>query len=483
MSDHQASYPIVTMCKLLGVSSSGYYAWVKRRPSRRSETDAALITEIRAAHGASHGTYGAPRVHAELAAKGTYIGRKRVARLMTQAGLAGVSRRRFVITTVKDGGRQAPDLVERNFTAEAPDRLWVADITYIPTWAGFLYLAVVLDAYSRRIVGWSMATTLATQLVLDALNMALADAAAHGRDPSLRPRFAIHLDRVRPPLPRRGCAPLDGGHAGGTRARQGDPAGAGIHRPARWGGEADCENMAAKRWLAAHAQRYAALDPVYLGDDQFSRQPLCQAVLDTGGHLIFVCKPSSHPLIQEYLTGADLAVLEQTVKRGKQRFVHRYRWLHDVPLRDGRDALMVNSFKIAIINDRGETTYRNSFVTDLAVGPDTVVELAACGRARWTQIENETFNVLKNKGYNLEHSFGHGKQNLSAILVSLNLLAFAIHTVCDIGDELWRNARTKLGPRYNFFGKLAAITAYLIFPSWDDLLLTLAFAKPPPIPP
>jgi putative transposase len=173
VSDHQASYPIVTMCKLLGVSSSGYYAWVKRRPSRRSETDAALITEIRAAHGASHGTYGSPRVHAELAAKGTYIGRKRVARLMTQAGLAGVSRRRFVTTTVKDGGRQAPDLVERNFTAEAPDRLWVADITYIPTWAGFLYLAVVLDAYSRRIVGWSMATTLATQLVLDALNMAL----------------------------------------------------------------------------------------------------------------------------------------------------------------------------------------------------------------------------------------------------------------------------------------------------------------------
>ena len=169
MSDHQADYPIATMCQLLGVSPSGYYAWRKRQPSPRSETDAALIAEIQVAHAGSRGTYGAPRIHAELAAKGTYIGRKRVARLMTQAGLAGVSRRRFVTTTVKDGGRQAPDLVERNFTAEAPDRLWVADITYIPTWAGFLYLAVVLDAYSRRIVGWSMATTLAKQLVLDAL--------------------------------------------------------------------------------------------------------------------------------------------------------------------------------------------------------------------------------------------------------------------------------------------------------------------------
>jgi hypothetical protein len=273
-----------------------------------------------------------------------------------------------------------------------------------------------------------------------------------------------------------------GGHAGGTQADKMIPLEPEFIVPQDGAEKQDCENMAAKRWLAAHAQRYAGLDPVYLGDDLFSRQPLCQAVLDTGGHFIFVCKPSSHPLIQEYLTGADLAVLEQTVKRGKQRFVHRYRWLHDVPLRDGRDALIVNWFEIEIINARGETTYRNSFVTDLPVGPDTVVELAACGRARW-KIENETFNVLKNQGYNLEHSFGHGKQNLSAVLVSLNLLAFAIHTVCDIGDELWRNARTKLGPRYNFFSKLAAITAYLIFSSWDDLLLTLAFAKPPPIPP
>jgi hypothetical protein len=239
----------------------------------------------------------------------------------------------------------------------------------------------------------------------------------------------------------------------------------------------DCENMAAKRWLATHGRRYAALDPVYLGDDLFSRQPLCQAVLDTGGHFIFVCKPSSHPLIQEYLTGADPPVLEQMVKHGKQRFVHRYRWL-----RDGRDALAVNWFEIEIINAKGETTYRNSFVTDLPVGPDNVVDLAACGRAQW-KIENETFNVLKNNGYNLGHSFGHGKQNLSAVLVNLNLLAFAMHTVCDIGDELWRSARTRLGPRYNLFSKLAAITAYLIFPSWDDLLLTLAFAKPPPIPP
>ena len=183
MSDHQADYPIATMCRLLGVSPSGWYAWVKRQPSRREETDAVLTADIRAAHAASRSTYGAPRIHAELAAKGIRVGRKRIARLMRQAGVAGVSRRRFVTTTVKGDSRQAPDLVERNFTADAPDRLWVADITYIPTWSGFLYLAVVLDAYSRRIVGWSMATTLAARLVLDALDMALL---------TRRPQGVIH---------------------------------------------------------------------------------------------------------------------------------------------------------------------------------------------------------------------------------------------------------------------------------------------------
>jgi putative transposase len=183
VSENQATYPIATMCRLLGVSASGYHAWTKRRPSQRARTDAALIEKIGAAHETSRGTYGVPRVHAELAAKGIRVGRKRIARLMSQRGLAGVSRRKFVTTTVKGGGRQAPDLVARNFAAEQPNQLWVADITYIPTWSGFLYLAVVLDAFGRRIVGWSMGTTLATQLVLDALNMALA---------ARRPNGVIH---------------------------------------------------------------------------------------------------------------------------------------------------------------------------------------------------------------------------------------------------------------------------------------------------
>jgi putative transposase len=171
------------MCRLLGLSTSGYYAWAKRSPSRRAREDAVLLAQIRMAHVASHGTYGAPRIQIDLAEKGFRVGRKRVARLMAAAGIIGVSRRKFVTTTIKGAGRPAPDLVDRNFTAEKPDQLWVADITYVPTSVGFLYLAVVLDACSRRIVGWSMATTLATSLVLDALEMALT---------TRRPNEVIH---------------------------------------------------------------------------------------------------------------------------------------------------------------------------------------------------------------------------------------------------------------------------------------------------
>jgi putative transposase len=173
MSANQATYPITTMSRLLGVSASGFYASTKRPPSRRRQADAVVTAKIQTAHLGSQGTYGVPRIHAELAEQGIRIGRKRVARLMRAAALAGISRRRFVMTTVKGGGRQAPDLVDRNFTAERPNLLWVADITYCPTWSGFLYLAVVLDAFSRRIVGWSMSTTLHAKIVLDALDMAL----------------------------------------------------------------------------------------------------------------------------------------------------------------------------------------------------------------------------------------------------------------------------------------------------------------------
>jgi len=171
---NQAEHPRATMCRVLGVSPSGYYAWQQRPPSARARQDAELTMKIHTIHLESRGTYGAPRVHAELAGQGVRVGRKRVARLMRAAAVQGVSRRKRLVTTTRDhDARPAPDLVRRDFTADGPDRLWVADITYVPTAAGFLYLAVVLDAWSRRVVGWAMETHLRTDLVLAALDMAI----------------------------------------------------------------------------------------------------------------------------------------------------------------------------------------------------------------------------------------------------------------------------------------------------------------------
>jgi putative transposase len=171
----KAAHPVAVLCRVLEVSTSGFYAWLGREPSARARADAVLVERIRTVHQESRGTYGAPRVHAELAdAHGIRCGRKRVARLMRTAGLAGVCRRRTVRTTRREpAAAVSADLVQRTFTASAPNRLWMADITYLPTWQGFLYLAVVLDAFSRRVVGWAMADHLRTELVLDALEMAL----------------------------------------------------------------------------------------------------------------------------------------------------------------------------------------------------------------------------------------------------------------------------------------------------------------------
>lgn len=177
---NQANYPVARMCRLLQVSKSGLYRRRRRSLSARARGDIRLTAQIEAIHRHSHGTYGAPRVHAELQHHGTHVARKRVARLMRQAGLRGVSRRRFITTTQRDhSAHPAEDLVQRDFHAAAPDRLWVADITYVPTWAGFTYLAIVLDVFSRCIVGWAMENHLRTELVVEAIERAFAQRCPH----------------------------------------------------------------------------------------------------------------------------------------------------------------------------------------------------------------------------------------------------------------------------------------------------------------
>ncbi len=192
MEAEKANHRVSAMCRTMKVSKSGFYGWRGRPPSKRAKVDASLSEKIARIHGDSRGIYGAPRIHFELRTLGVRCARKRVARLMREAGLFGCGgRRRRVRTTLRSRAEHtppAPDLVKRSFTPEAPDRLWVADITYVRTWEGWLYLSFILDTYSRKIVGWSMANHLKTELVLDAVNMAI-----YNRRPA--PGLIHHSDR------------------------------------------------------------------------------------------------------------------------------------------------------------------------------------------------------------------------------------------------------------------------------------------------
>ena len=242
----------------------------------------------------------------------------------------------------------------------------------------------------------------------------------------------------------------------------------------------DCERNAAKRWLARHGSVVRRLRPVFLGDDLFACQPIAVEVQQAGGNFIFTCKPASHPTITEYLNGAELEEHRETTVTRSRRTTTIYRWLSAVPIRGTDDALSVNWFSIEIQTSSGRRSYYNSFVTDLPVTAGTVAELAARGRARW-KIENETFNVLKTNGYNLEHNFGHGKQTLASVLVALNLLAFAFHTAARLAVLAWREAVVARGAAYRFFEHLRTITAYVVFENWDHLLRSIAAAavRPP----
>ena len=241
----------------------------------------------------------------------------------------------------------------------------------------------------------------------------------------------------------------------------------------------DCERVAAKRWLTTHGARMAPLRPVYLGDDLFACQPMAEAVLASGGDFLFVCKEGSHKGLYDFIAGA--APQEKTVReiRNKKRVTMHYQWFEAVPLRDGKDALNVNWIAMSMSDAAGKVTFKSAFVTSLALTPANAGAIADCGRARW-KIENESFNILKNNGYHLEHNFGHGKQHLAMLFAALNLLAFATHTVCDCLDTLWIRARQAKKKRRRFFEHIATLCAYMVFTDWTVLLETLIASKPPP---
>jgi hypothetical protein len=220
----------------------------------------------------------------------------------------------------------------------------------------------------------------------------------------------------------------------------------------------DCERAAAKRWLEQYGPRYATLKATLLGDDLFCNQPLCENVLEKKLNFIFVCKPDSHPELYQMVEFLDAnGQVEQFSERswkGKYAEIYTYRYVNQVPLRAGADALKVNWCELTIQHETtGKITYRNAWATHHEITRTTVKAIVQAGRTRW-KVENENNNVLKTKGYHFEHNFGHGTQHLATFLLTLNLLAFLFHTVLDLADAKYKLLRTELRARKTFFDDL-----------------------------
>lgn len=235
----------------------------------------------------------------------------------------------------------------------------------------------------------------------------------------------------------------------------------------------DCEIEAGKRWVDKYGDFYAKQGVTILGDDLFSRQPYCQRLKDKKLHFILVCKPDSHPALYEMVDFlAANGVLGTDQKRGwNGNFaeIYTYRYANQLPLRGDQEAIQVNWCELTITReDTGEQLYKNAFITDFEVTETTVEAIVQDGRTRW-KVENENNNVLKTKGYHLEHNFGHGSQYLASLLLSLNLLAFLFHTVLDLVDEKYRLIRQALRTRQKFFQHIEALLCYIQFSNWDEL--------------
>ena len=236
----------------------------------------------------------------------------------------------------------------------------------------------------------------------------------------------------------------------------------------------DCEREAIKRWVKRNAKHYEGNKYTILGDDLYACQPICKLFLENDFNFILVCKEDSHVALYEQVEFlASNAGVEQVRKRqwnGRYATIEQYRFVNGAPLRRGEAALSVNWCEITITReDTGKRLYRNAFVTNHTLKSSNVVAIVRDGRARWKS-ENETNNVLKTKGYHLEHNFGHGQQYLANFMLTLNLLAFLFHTLLDLLDEQYRAVRQELGARQDFFNDLRALLRYMLFDNWKHLM-------------
>ncbi|UIE36042.1 ISNCY family transposase [Leptodesmis sichuanensis] len=245
----------------------------------------------------------------------------------------------------------------------------------------------------------------------------------------------------------------------------------------------DCEVAAAKRWISTHAARFGTQGITLLGDDLYSHQPLCEHCLQHQLSFIFTCLPQSHPALYDWLgyldANGEVKTLEQAQWNKRTKEIYRYRYVNQIPLRDTQPALQVNWCELTVVRESdGKVLYTNAWVTDHDLTPATVPHVVSAGRSRW-KTENENHNVLKTKGYHLEHNFGHGQHHLAATLLTLNLLAFLFHTVLHLVDLSYQQIRHKRGTRRGFFQDILALTKYLWFESWQHLLNFMLSDSPP----
>ena len=246
----------------------------------------------------------------------------------------------------------------------------------------------------------------------------------------------------------------------------------------------DSEVAAAKRWIATHRAEFQGEAITLLGDDLYSRQPMCEAILAAGMNFIFTCLPRSHTAVYEQLKSLESTnevktfTIEQSNKSSKE--VHRYRYVNQIALRGTQPAVNVNWCELVITRQgNGKILYENAFITRHELSQESVPLVTAAGRCRW-KTENENHNILKTKGYHLEHNFGHGQAHLAACLLSLNLLAFLFHTVLHLTDSAYQQIRQKRGTRKGFFQDIVSLTKYLLFESWQSLIDFMLYGSPPP---
>jgi hypothetical protein len=236
----------------------------------------------------------------------------------------------------------------------------------------------------------------------------------------------------------------------------------------------DCETAAAKRWISKHRHLFQGQAITLLGDDLYSRQPMCRHCLDAEMNFIFTCLPSSHSSLYEWLDylekNGEVQHLTTKHRKGKSIEIYTYRFVNQIPLREQEPSLLVNWCELTVRNSvDNSVVFHNALVTNHSLNIDNIAEVVEGGRCRW-KTENENHNVLKTKGYKLGHNFGHGQKHLSSTLLSLNLLAFLFHTVLQLIDSSYQEIRRKRGTRRGFFQDILSLTKYFIFKSWQHLI-------------